>query len=72
MANITNVIEENINGVYNNVNTEVKKIKLNSNSLLDSSTDIGEQKNIFQAEIVSAQERLDYVMSQFKSLQKCL
>jgi predicted GTPase len=71
-ANITNVIEENINGVYNNVNTEVKKIKLNSNSLLDSSTDIGEQKNIFQAEIVSAQERLDYVMSQFKSLQKCL
>jgi hypothetical protein len=72
MANITNVIEENINGVYNNVNTEVKKIKLNSNSLLDSSKDIDEQKNIFQAEIVSAQERLDYVMSQFKSLQKCL
>lgn len=72
MANISNVIEENINGVYNNVNTAVKKIKSNSNDLLDSSKGVDEQKNIFQAEIVSAQERLDYVMCNFKTLQECL
>jgi len=72
MVNISNVIETNINGVYNNVSTEVNKITSNSKALLESNKGVEEQKNIFQAEIVSAQERLDYVASHFKTLKKCL
>ena len=72
LNNIDNIIEKNMNGVYNNVNTEVKKIKSSSNDVLASSKGNDEQKNIFQGEIVSAQERLDYVLFHFKTLQKCL
>lgn len=72
LINIKNVIKENMDGVYNNVNTEVRKIKLNSSALIENSKDIDEQKNTFQGEIVSAQERLDFVKSHYKAFQSCI
>ena len=72
LINIDNVIKLNMDGVYNNVNTEMKKIKLNSKALLDSSKSIYEQKNTFQGEIVRAQERLDFIKSHYKTFQLCI
>lgn len=72
MNNITNVIEKNINEVYNNVNTEVKKIQQNTNSLLENSKEIYEQKITLKSEIIKIEERLDFVKSHFKTLQKCI
>lgn len=72
MANISNVIEENINGVYNNVNTEVKKIHENCNTIIVSNKGTKEQKNICQSEIVSIQKRLEFVESHFKNLKECI
>ncbi|WP_452218573.1 dynamin family protein [Lacinutrix undariae] len=72
IRNIKNVIEENIQEVYNNVNTEVKQIKANSNDLLKNRSDKSNQKNILQKDIVRIQERLDIVTSQFKELKQCI
>ncbi|MCG8748645.1 dynamin family protein [Tenacibaculum finnmarkense] len=72
VANIDNIIKKNINDVYNNVNTEVKKLKENANDLLSSTENTEEQKKTFQAKIVSSQERLDTVMLNFKTLEKCV
>lgn len=69
MANLDNVIEDNINDVYNNVNTEVDKIKSNSNDLLKRSENDMEQKIALEAEIVCAQEKLDNVKYYFKTIQ---
>lgn len=72
ITNIANVIEKNIDGVYNNVNTEVMKIQKNSDDLLKTSTDKTEQKEKLQTEIVRVQERLDHVKYQFIAVQKCI
>jgi hypothetical protein len=72
VINIDNVIKENMDEVYNNVNNEVRKIKSNSISLSESRKDIDEQKNNFQSEIVILQDRLDFLKSHYKSFQSCI
>lgn len=72
IANTENVIEENINEVYNNVGTEVKKLKSNTEDLLKRTKGLDEEKSILQEEVVNTQERLDYIMYHFNKTKACL
>ena len=50
----------------------MKKLDINYEDLFKNNKGKNEQKGNLQAQIVNLQERLDSVIFQFKTLQKCL